>query len=398
MMLPVGGPATGEDFIDRKIETKLVLKKLEKDNVILVAPRRFGKTSIMLRVKEDLETQGKKAIFLEVENIRTPAEFITEIIVSLTEIKDKKHKQLVISFLEKTGSWIETHFAEIETPVVKATLRGKILSELNEDWQSIAKKIISTLSESDEIFYFIVDEFPIAIQNMKNVDAGAAKQFLQWFRKLRTISRNVKFLVGGSVSIDNIVREAGGVTQINDFNRVKIDGFEKDVALSVSKQIIGKKYRPEIGEKILECIGEPYIPYFLMIILSEIDDEHELHGEKITEDLVEIVYNNKILGSQGRHYFQHYSDRLAEKCNYSETGEKVSRAILGKVCTTDYYDIELAFGVYKKETGDSDRSKFMDLIANLENDFYIEFDRERGLKFYSKMLSDWWRIYHASIN
>jgi len=79
-------------------------------------------------------------------------------------------------------------------------------------------------------------------------------------------------------------------------------------------------------------------------------------------------------------------------------GEKVSRAILGKVCTTDYYDIELAFGIYQKETGDANRSKFMDLIANLENDFYIDFDRERGLKFYSKMLSDWWRIYHASIN
>jgi len=397
-MLPVGGPATGEDFIDRKIETKLILKKLEKDNVILVAPRRFGKTSIMLKVKDELETQGKKAIFLEVENIHTPAEFITEIIVSLTEIKDKRYKQIVISFLEKSGSWIEAHFADIETPVVKATLRGKILSELNEDWQSIAKKIISTLHDTDEIFYFVVDEFPIAIQNMKTVDTSEAKQFLQWFRKLRTISRNVKFLVGGSVSIDNIVREAGGITLINDFDRVKINGFEKNVALSVSKQIIGKKYRPEIGEKILECIGEPYIPYFLMITLSQINDEHELHGDKITKDLVEIVYNNKILGSQGRHYFQHYSDRLAERCNYSEMGEKVSRAILGKVSTTNYYDIELAFGVYKKETGDSDRSKFMDLIANLENDFYIEFDRKQGLKFYSKMLKDWWRIYHASIN
>jgi uncharacterized protein len=397
-MLPVGGPATGDDFIDRINETKLILQKIEKDNVILVAPRRFGKTSIMLRVKDELETQRKKAIFLEVENIRTPAEFITEMIMSLTEIKNKTHNQIVISLLEKSGSWIEAHFAEIETPVIKATLRGKILSELNEDWQSIAKKFISTLSDSNERIYFVIDEFPIAIQNMKIVNAGEAKQFLQWFRKLRTISRNVKFLVGGSVSIDNIVREAGGIALINDFDRVKIDGFEKTVALSVSKQIIGKKYRSEIGEKILGCIGEPYIPYFLMITLSQINDEHELHGEKITEDLVEIVYNKKILGSQGRHYFQHYSDRLVERCNYSEMGEKVSRAILGKICLTDYYDIELAFGVYKQETGDADRSKFMDLIANLENDFYIEVDRVRGLKFYSKMLSDWWRIYHVSIN
>ncbi len=42
-MLPVGSPAIGEDFIDRKKEVEYILSALKKDSVLLIAPRRFGK-------------------------------------------------------------------------------------------------------------------------------------------------------------------------------------------------------------------------------------------------------------------------------------------------------------------------------------------------------------------
>jgi len=63
----------------------------------------------------------------------------------------------------------------------------------------------------------------------------------------------------------------------------------------------------------------------------------------------------------------------------------------------DYYPIDLAFGIFKQETGIADYEKFMDLIADLENDFYIEHNPLKGLTFYSKMLMDWWRLYHGGI-
>ena len=45
--------------------------------------------------------------------------------------------------------------------------------------------------------------------------------------------------------------------------------------------------------------------------------------------------------------------------------------------------------------GIDDYEKFMDLIADLGNDFYIEYDPKKGLNFYSKMLRDWWRVYYG---
>lgn len=43
---------------------------------------------------------------------------------------------------------------------------------------------------------------------------------------------------------------------------------------------------------------------------------------------------------------------------------------LREICSADYYPIDIAFGVFERETGIGDYEKFMDLIADLSNDFY----------------------------
>jgi len=46
-MLQVSGPAMGKDFFDREKEVEEIVQSLGKDNVLLVAQRRYGKTSVM---------------------------------------------------------------------------------------------------------------------------------------------------------------------------------------------------------------------------------------------------------------------------------------------------------------------------------------------------------------
>jgi hypothetical protein len=45
MTMPGGSPATGDGFIDRERETAFILDTIKIDHVMLVAPRRSGKTS-----------------------------------------------------------------------------------------------------------------------------------------------------------------------------------------------------------------------------------------------------------------------------------------------------------------------------------------------------------------
>jgi hypothetical protein len=395
-MLPVGNPAIGADFIDREKEIAQILSALKKDSVLLIAPRRFGKTSVMRRMEKEFIEQDIISVFLEVEDVYTPQRFVSEIVMGLVENEKINKKTVLISSLKKGFQWFKENIEELEIPVFKAKLRSSIEADLKEDWLEKSGQIFEIIRGTDANIYFIIDEFPIAIKNMEPKEA---EKFLHWFRKLRQVTKNLKFVVGGSVSIDRVVRDIGGVSTINDFKRVRIGGFQRNTALSVIKTIFEEEkwiYEESLGEKILACAGESFIPYFIVIILSSIKDEKDLRGGEVNEELIEKVYNHRILSSEGKHYFEPYSQRL--RVFYKGMGgmeEKAARALLRKVCSVEYYPVNLAFGIFKHITGIEDNEKFMDLIADLSNDFYIEHDPEKGLKFYSKMLRDWWRVYYG---
>ncbi|RKX66214.1 MAG: hypothetical protein DRP42_03625 [Tenericutes bacterium] len=397
-MLQVGSPATGDDFIDREKEISQILSALKKDSVLLIAPRRFGKTSIMRRVEKELLSQDGLCVFIEVEDIYSPQRFVSEMVMALLGSERIKRKIKIRSAFEKSFNWFKENIEEVEVYLFKAKLRSSIESDLKGDWTEKARLIFEIINDFESNVYFIIDEFPIAIKNM---DPEDAEKFLHWFRKLRQISENLRFIVGGSVSIDRVVRDVGGVSVINDFKRVRIGGFQKEVAIDIIKKVFREKewkYTESIGDKILNCVGEACIPYFIAIMLSAIDDEYVSGDIEINEELIEDIYNFYILGSGGKHYFEHYSQRL--RIFYTGMAgmeEKAARAILRRVSSEDYYPLDLAFGIFKQETGVDDHERFMDLIADLENDFYIEHDPLKGLTFYSRMLRDWWRLYHGEI-
>jgi len=54
----ISGPALGVDFFDREDEVKAILESLRRDNILLVAPRRYGKTSVMRKVERTLTENG----------------------------------------------------------------------------------------------------------------------------------------------------------------------------------------------------------------------------------------------------------------------------------------------------------------------------------------------------
>ena len=395
-MLPVGNPAIGDDFIDREKEITQILAALKKDSVLLIAPRRFGKTSVMRRMEKELVEKDTISVFLEVEDVYTPQRFISEIVMALVENEKINKKTVLISSLKKGFQWFKENIEELEIPVFKAKLRSSIEADLKEDWLEKSDQIFDIIRGTNADIYFIIDEFPIAIKNMEPKEA---EKFLHWFRKLRQVTRNLKFVVGGSVSIDRVVRDIGGASTINDFKRVRIGGFQEEVALNIIEKVFSEEgwtYEEALGRKILACTGEAFIPYFIAIMLSALKEETDLRCGEINEELIEKVYNHRILGSEGKHYFEHYSQRLC--VFYKGMGgmeEKAARAILRKACSVEYYSVDLAFGIFKNETGINDHEKFIDLIADLSNDFYMERDPEKGLKFYSKMLRDWWRVYYG---
>ena len=392
-MLPVGSPATGDDFVDRERETAFILSTIKSDHIMLVAPRRFGKTSIMRKIERDLASKHQSCVFLEVESVNSPGEFITDLITALVECEGATPRARISSALGKAFALVQENIDEIETPAFRAKLRSRLRAEFSDDWHEKAKKVDEIFAGLTGPVCIILDEFPVAIQNMEEEDA---RKFLQWFRRLRQVSPGARFIVGGSVSIDHVVYHIGGTPVINDFRRVTIGGFSEDVALSVVERVFqgeGWEYSPEIGRAVLDCVGEPYIPYFLMIVLSGLKEEVEISGGVPSPALVERVYSRRILGSEGRHYFEHYSRRL--QTTYSGQEAKAARAILSRVSLAESLPAGVAYEIFRQSTASESEDAFLALLAQLNHDFYVTSETPGELRFYSKMLRDWWRIYYA---
>lgn len=72
-----GSPAREDEFFFRKAYIDDLWDSLRKEHVLILAPRRMGKTSVMLRLQD--EPRGNRlVVFLNVEEIDTPAEFCAD--------------------------------------------------------------------------------------------------------------------------------------------------------------------------------------------------------------------------------------------------------------------------------------------------------------------------------
>ena len=85
-----GAIVRGDSFFDRKEETKLLVDTLSGgNNVVLYAPRRYGKTSLVFRAIELLEQQGIPCLYIDLMSAFSLERF-AELIVEAVRKKQSK--------------------------------------------------------------------------------------------------------------------------------------------------------------------------------------------------------------------------------------------------------------------------------------------------------------------
>jgi AAA+ ATPase superfamily predicted ATPase len=399
MMMPVvGGPAAKKNFFDREKEVEDILKLLRTDSIVLISPRRYGKTSVMREVERRLIERGHLCLFLDIMSVDAPEVFLLELATAAFDVAGTRRRlvhALKDAFVRLSGLLEEIEASAAGT-AIKLRFRGGLKEEIQADnWTERGRDVIDAIKimSDEKPIYIVIDELSECVNNMIKKKKDAAK-FLQWFRSIRQqTTGDLRFIVGGSISFHRVVKGISGLSWINDFAMVPIGGFSRSDDLRFIEEGFneeGMAYRNEVGEKILECIGEPYVPYFTAIFLRMILQEAESY---LTERRIEEIYSSKLLGAQGRGYFEYYKDRL--KIYYGEPLARAAEEILGKCCLADQgLPKQLAFNLFRETTGIVAEERFVDLLYDLENDFYITFDGEM-IKFQSKVLRDWWRLYNV---
>ena len=378
-----GNPVRGEDFWDRKDLIEKIWKSLERGSILLIAPRRFGKTSLMLKIHDESK-KGWRPIFVDVEGMSAPEEFIVDLLERVAEKQGK-------SLLEKVRDFL----GKIEEVGVE-NIRIKLRESLKTEWKKKGKDLFRKVLERDIRYIMLIDELPLMLR--KFPQKKIAGEFLHWLRSIRQepeICEKVRWVFGSSIGFHSIIRELGVTSNvINDLQPIPVLELSTKEAERMVREILKeelniKRIKKEVMNHIFKKIGYP-VPFFLQILLCSLITLYKQEG-RLTSEIIDKAYTD-LLKPWNRSYFEHFRERL-EKYYEPQLAEIVKRM--------------LSLIAYKGETSKQELSNFFvgqyqqgaihlfDLvISDLENDFYISKDKD-VYQFTSNVLRDWWIRYYG---
>jgi uncharacterized protein len=387
----VGPPVRGTDCFGRDSFVDLVWEKLSFGHVILAAPRRFGKTSVMYRLI-DAPRWDYKLVHCDLEHFIEPADLLTALIVQFS--KDNALSRIVsaLSYVpKKAWTGFRSNIEEIEVHQLKIKLKEQIRPK----WQESGEELFEAIAATNHTVVFILDEFAVMIDRMarSTEHREEAKTMLRWLRHLRQSPRtqNVRFLIAGSIGIAHVLNQLGENTSINDFEQLKLQPFTTAVADRFLGELASSHkvpLSPAVRKSVLRLIGTP-VPYFLQIMFSEICKAHKQGGATPTTAYLRTLYRETILGVDCKSYFDHYYGRLRDY--YDRDQERAAKVLLRQLAVQSSLNRESAYSIYRENVNGADIESFNGLMANLENDFYISTDTRRSAyQFSCKLLRDWW--------
>lgn len=94
-----GDPVQGDYYLERDSLKKSVLTFIESQiNVVLIGPRRYGKTSFILDLIRNLDQKQHATIFIDVFNVTTHRDFLNQLVTAISQKK---------SMIKRAAEWIK---------------------------------------------------------------------------------------------------------------------------------------------------------------------------------------------------------------------------------------------------------------------------------------------------
>lgn len=378
------------DFIDH------LWRMLEANNVLLLAPRRFGKSGIMRHVLLEPRA-GYLPLSFELEDVDSPEEFVWRVTKELlSHSKIRAFLRTVNKLPAMLTNWVKDTFEEAEFEGAKL----KFKQSIREDWREAAKRMLLELEKADDSIIFLFDELPAMLDRIiERKGADEARDFLAWFRPIRIAQKDVlrrhRFIVAGSVGIDQILRKLDSADKLVDFTRLPVEPLDPDHAVALAEGLAKTfqlNWSEPLSNRLFELIGAE-VPYFIHVFFSQLGQLPPRSKSVLTVADLDRIYKERLMGPTCRNYFDHYSTRLKR---YGAAGQKAAQAILRTVAGQERISRPVLFDVFRRSYGKGATEQgFDDTMADLEYDWYLRLDPDTNeFYFRLKIMRDWWRRWY----
>lgn len=395
----VGAIPEPDELYGREEFIRNLWRSIEANNILLLAPRRFGKSGVMRHVLLNPEP-GYLPLSFELEDVDSPEEFVWRITKEL--LARDKLRQLLSGAKRLPAimmGWIKETFDEAEFECAKVKFKDAI----REDWRDAARRMLLELEKAEETVVFLFDELPAMLDLLiEKQGAEIARDFLAWFRAIRMNQKDVlrrhRFMVAGSVGIDQILRKLGAADKLVDFARLTVEPIDDQCAQRLAEDLASHfelTWDSDFASDLFKMIGAP-VPYFIHIFFSQLGQLPQAQKRAISIMTLERVYQDRVLGATCKYYFDHYSSRLIKR--YGMTGEKSAKAILRAVADKNRISRPALYDIYRKSRGRlASDLDFDDMMADLELDWYLRLDPDTNeFYFRLKVMQDWWRRWYPA--
>lgn len=316
-----GSPVEGKDFYGRTAVVKHLQETLVNDDILLLGPRRIGKTSAARAVMVSVRNEGWRAIEINVASCTDEGAFLEKLNAAL--------KPELASFAAKTKEAIGSAFnaigARIKSVKVPVPGAGSLDLELSapdaEDWTQVGSDVLRLIAQVDERWMIYIDELPILLFNIIRNDPQTGVQrvrrFLDWFRNdVRALpdASKLRWLISGSVGLDTLVQEHGMADTINSLNHQGLDAFAPNVAKAMLLEL-ANHYQIDLNDEdaksIVDAVQWPQ-PYYLQATFHHLRSLLVTNPEAKPADLIEQAID-RLIQPGSDNDFHHWASRLSQQ-------------------------------------------------------------------------------------
>jgi len=376
MKIMTGQVARQANFWDRKKEIEDIWYKIESSShILLVAPRRVGKTSIMYNILDNPK-DDYIVLYIDTESANTENEFWKKLFFRLME---EEFVNTLQNKAKNLFSWLKT------IKISELTTRGiKFGDGVELDYASAFKKIIKEL-DIDKKLIIMMDEFALTIENIiKYEGEKSAQSLLKTHRELRQDSillNKVIFVYAGSIGLESVASKINSIGLINDLSSIKVLPLKVDDAKEFAKTLAASnaiKIQESEIEYLLQKI-EWLIPFYIQLIMDELRKAKVLITREIIDNAFDAILDN-------RNHFDHWHVRLKSLADNEYRFSKELLDVISKHMTmqpNEIINIAAKYSLHEYEVEG--------IVRSLVYDGYINNnDNQKVYRFNSPILRMWW--------
>lgn len=376
MRIMTGQVARKENFWDRKNELEDIWYKIESgSHILLVAPRRVGKTSIMYNILDNPK-DDYIVLYIDTESANEENEFWKKLFFRLMEE----------DFVNTLQTKAKNFFSLLKTiKISELSTKGIKFGDGTElDYASAFKKVIKEL-DTDKRLIILIDEFALAIENIiKYEGEKSAQSLLKTHRELRQdniLLNKVTFMYAGSIGLESVASKINSIGLINDLSSIKVLPLELDDAKEFAKKL-SESNGIEIEENEIEYLLnqiEWLIPFYIQLIMDELRKTKKSITTSIIDSAFDAILDN-------RNHFEHWHSRLK---SLADNEYKFAKEILNTISEQMTMQSTEIINIASKYSLNQDEAK--EIIHSLVYDGYINNnDNPKEYRFNSPILRMWW--------